>query len=105
MAALLERCEPSWKTDLVGKPAVSMARERYKFGTRVARGRFGSVYVSSGIATQVAIKLIECKSDADINWAASEMQILMTISGHRNVLTMIEAFYSDGMFIECTKVA
>ena len=25
MAALLERCEPSWKTDLVGKPSVALA--------------------------------------------------------------------------------
>ena len=105
MAALLERCEPSWKTDLVGKPSVSLARARNKFGTRLDPGRYGRVYVSTGLGDRVAIKLVECKSDEEVNWAASEMHIVMTISGHRNVVSLIEAFYSDGMLVESTKVA
>ena len=54
---------------------------------------------------RVAIKLVQCKSGEEVNWAASEMHIVMTISGHRNVVSLIEAFYSDGMLVESTKVA
>ena len=104
MAAFIERNEPTWKADLVGKPSVAQARDKYKFGSRIDRGRYGSVYISTGLWDTVAIKLIECKNDAEVEWAASEMQIMLTVSGHRNVANLIEAFYSDSMLIESTKV-
>ena len=76
---------------MVGKPTVAQAREKYKFGQRVDRGRFGTVYMSTGLGDKV-------------DWAASEMQIMMTVSGHRNVVNLIESFYSDGMFVQNTQV-
>ena len=105
MAAVLERCEPCWKTDLLGKPAISEARERYRIGARTGRGRIGHVYVSTGLGGNYAIKMIECKDDKEVNWAASELHILMTVSGNRNVVSFIDAFYSDGMQCEKNKVA
>ena len=103
-ALWLERWEPTWKSDLVGKPTVAQAREKYKFGQRVDRGRFGTVYVSTGLGDKVAIKVIECKTDREVDWAASEMQIMMTVSGHHNVVKLIESFYSDGLFVQNNQV-
>ena len=83
MQRWLERWDATWKSDLVGKPTVAKAREKYTFGTRVERGRFGSVHMSTGPGDKVAIKLIECKGEREVDWTASEMQILMTVSGQR----------------------
>ena len=103
MAAFIQRHEPAWKTDLIGKPAISQARVKYKYGERIGRGSFGSVYLSTGLGGKVAIKLMHCKKDEDLQWAASEMQILMTVSGQRNVVTLLETFCTDGMPIETTQ--
>ena len=101
-APVVERWEAAWRADLIGKATVAQARSKYKFGERVGRGRYGRVYVSSGLGDQqpVAIKVVECKSDDEINWAASELQIMMTVSGHHNIMTVFEAFFSDGMVID-----
>ena len=60
--------------------------------------------MSSGPRDKVAIKLIECKGEREVDRTASEMQILMTVSGHHNVVNLIESFYSVGTCSQSAQV-
>jgi serine/threonine protein kinase len=110
MQAWLEYVDPAWKDDVTLKlPIVSMFKLKFRMGTKLAKGHFGSVFpaYSTGLGETkaVAVKMIELKRTNDVKWVASEMQILLTVTGHRNVILFKEAYYSWGMTVLCSQVA
>ena len=97
---LLEVRNPEWRELLRKSPAISVGKEKYSlFGTKLGKGKFGSVFraIDQG-GHIVAVKMLESiKSQDALMWAAVELQVLLTLTGHPNVVGFQEVFFSDGI--------
>ena len=91
---------PEWKDVLMKSPTITAGKAKYAFfGSKLGKGKFGSVYRASDLGSHVvAIRMLESIKDEDsLMWAAIELQVFLTVTGHPNVVGLHEAFFSDGL--------
>ena len=97
---LLEVRNPEWKDVLMKSPTISAGKEKYAFfGCKLGTGKFGSVFRASDLGSRVvAIKMLKSIKDEDgLMWAAIELQVFLTVTGHPNGVGLHEVFFSDGI--------
>ena len=88
------------ETVLTQSPWISAGRAKYTFvGVKLGKGKFGSVFRATDLGSHmVAVKMLEAiKSQDGLMWAAVELQVLLTLTGHPNVVGFHEVFFSDGI--------
>ena len=97
---LLEVRNPEWIETLRKSPAISAGKDKYSFiASKSGKGKFGAVFraIDHG-SHMVAVKMREAiKSQDGLMWAAVELQVLLTLTGHPNVVGFHEVFFSDGI--------
>ena len=99
-SAWLERTDQAWQQALAQAPEMSTCEAKYDFVQKLGKGSYGVLYQAHNKNRHhtVAIKMLSPQRPAgpEIAKAACEMQIMQTASGHPNVVSFEEAFYSPG---------
>ena len=94
---LRERNDSAWISHLRGCPDTASGQLKYSLLSKLGKGRFGTVYLArfrEEAQAHVAVKSMKPQSEEEVAWAASELQIMLTVAGHKNVLSLREAFCS-----------
>ena len=94
---LRERNDKAWISHLKGCPDIASGKCKYRLFSKLGEGKFGTVWCAGfrqEVQANVAVKIPKARSKDDVAWVAAELQIMLTVAGHKNVLSLREAFYS-----------